>query len=140
MTWGSRIVSGARLGLSFAAVYASIATIIVVVSGGRAVEGYRWGWVGVVISYAFGGLMSGALGGFLSPLARSSSRAFAVGVVCSAPTFAAFIVVLGEPLFSIGAAAVIAACSLTVGGACGVIVREIFSEDEQPSANGDEEH
>jgi hypothetical protein len=62
-----------------------------------------------------------------------------VGVVCSAPTFAAFIVVLGEPLFSVGAAAVIAACSLTVGGACGVIVREIFSEDEQPNANGDGE-
>jgi hypothetical protein len=131
-----RIVAGVRLGAAFAAAFSAIAAIVFAVSGGRAVSRVEWGLFGVLAAYWSGGLLTGALGGALSPYARTNARAYLIGIICSSPTFAAIGIASGDSPFSRAGTVGIAVSSLTLGGICGVIVREIFGDDE-PTASPD---
>lgn len=134
-----RILEGLRLGAAFAAAYSIFAVIVFVVSGGRAVESLEWGLFGLLAAYCCGGLLTGALGGLLSPLARSSARAYGVGIVSSAPTFAAIAIASGDsPVSEVGAVGIVL-LSLTLGGICGVIVREVFGDGEATTSFDEKE-
>ena len=105
---------GIVIGLVFAVVYSVVASVIFLVAGDQPEE-----LLAVVASYFGGGVVAGAIIGWLRPYSRTHVGSIVVGIIGAFPVFLGFAVAdEGLPL-NLGDLATVAAVAVTLGGILG---------------------
>ncbi len=89
--FGTRVLWGLRWGLYYAAVLAAWITLIRLLRGTEPLERQGVTFVEVLVLYALGGPITGALVGILLPFTKSGMGAALVGIVAAIPVSVATI-------------------------------------------------
>lgn len=134
-TWTS-VREGIRLGVTFAIAYSAVATAVYVVSAGAAFRQQGLSYWATMAAYFLGGATTGAVGGLLRPLGKTSVRAFVIGVIASVPTCGLLTLALVGLGDREALLVVTMIGSFLLGGPCGIVVREIFKEDPPSPSEG----